>query len=253
MPAAALPPRPAPSSLPALAGWTGLDLLFGAGLVFATVFLLGLALGLAQRLGFDPGPPVAALGGLPARFIPLSLIGTALAGTVLYALHRRRLPASGKGRWSAGLLLASLLLALGLQALAVALASLGEAIGLSTTGSNVPLIRLAFEEAPLLTAFAVLVLAPVGEELVFRRVLLERFARAGRGLLGLLVTACVFALVHEPLPAGRGLPAWGLTLGTYLLMGLGFGLFYLRTRRVDAAILAHALLNALGLALVLAA
>lgn len=249
MPAAALPPRLAPSPLPVLAGWTGFDLLLAAGLALSTVFLLGLALGFAQRLGFDPGPPVAALGGLPARFIPLSLIGTALAGTVLYALHRRRLSAPGQVPWSARLLLTSLLLALGLQALAVGLASLGQAIGLPTTGRNVPLIRLAFAEAPLLTAFAVLVLAPVGEELVFRRVLLERFARAGRALFGLLFTSFVFAFIHEPLPGGRELLAWGLTLGTYLLMGLGFGLFYLHTRRVDAAILAHALLNALGLAL----
>jgi membrane protease YdiL (CAAX protease family) len=231
-----------------LAGWTALDLGIAAALAFGSSLLVASVLGFGRSAGWVSAPPVAALSGLPAFFVPLSVAGSALAGLLLYRLHRHRL-AVQPGPWTPGLGLAVLVGALVLQAAAVGLALLAEAAGVANGGSNLPLIRQAFAEAPALTLLAILVLAPLGEELVFRRVLLERFARAGRALPGLLFTALAFALIHEPLPGGRSLLAWGLTLLPYAVLAVGFGLFYLRCRRVDATILLHALVNALGFAL----
>ena len=60
------------------------------------------------------------------------------------------------------------------------------------------------------------------------------------------------ALIHEPTPGTRPLVAWGMTLGIYALLGVGFGLLYLRSGRLDAVVLAHVLVNASGLYLLLA-
>ncbi|MGL6290045.1 MAG: lysostaphin resistance A-like protein, partial [Silanimonas sp.] len=107
--------------------------------------------------------------------------------------------------------------------------------------------------APWSTLLMAVVLAPLGEELVFRRVLLHRFAQAQRPWLGLAVTSLGFALIHEPLPGDRDLLAWLLPLATYTSLGAGFGLLYLRCGRLDAVVLAHVLVNAVGMALLLAA
>lgn len=239
---------PVPPGWRALAGWTALDLVLAGTLAFGFSLLLAALFSLGRSAGWVSAPPVPGLGGLPALFIPLSVAGTALAGLVLHRLHRARLPVEAPP-WSPRLALLVVLAALGLQAAAVGFALLANALGAPNAGTNLGLVQQALVQVPVPTLLAVLVLAPVGEELVFRRVLLERFARAGLAWPGLLFTALVFALIHEPLPAGRSLAVWGLTLAPYALLSLGFGLFYLRVRRIDATILAHALVNALGLLL----
>ena len=233
-------------------GWSLLDVALGISLALGFSLVLGLALALLQSMGFDIGQRSAALGGLPVIFIPLSLIGTLTAGVALWVLHRQRLPALPRRPWRATLVLAVLGLALGLQVVAVGFTMLTETLGVDTKGSNLRVIVDAFETAPFATLLAAAVLAPLGEELAFRRVLLHRFAQAGRPWLGLAATSLLFALIHEPTPGTRPLVAWGMTLGIYALLGVGFGLLYLRSGRLDAVVLAHVLVNASGLYLLLA-
>lgn len=231
-------------------GWSLVDLLLAGGIVFGVGVVAAILLGALRTGGVDLGPSQPALGGMPSLFVPISLVGTVLAGLALWLLHRSRLPAAPRP-WSPGLALAVVGVAMALQAAAIAFTALMERVGTPTAGSNLAIIEAAFAAAPALTLLMTVVFAPIGEELVFRRVLLHRFARAGRPGLGLALTSLGFALIHEPLPAGRELLAWALTLATYASLGLGFGLLYLRCGRLDAVVLAHVLVNAVGMTLLL--
>ena len=243
-------PAPPRASLGPVLGWSLLDLMLAGAIVFSFGLLAALVLGVLRTAGVDLGPMQPALGGMPSVFVPISLLGTALAGLALWILHRARLPAL-PNPWTPRLGMAVLGVAVALQAAAIAFTALMERFGTTTAGSNLALIDAAFAAAPLLTLLMTVVLAPIGEELVFRRVLLHRFALAGRPWLGLVLTSVGFALIHEPMPAGRDLLAWALTLATYASLGFGFGLLYLRSGRLDAVILAHVIVNAIGMALLL--
>lgn len=248
---AALPAPPPPQPLSSLGAWTALDLLVAATIAVGIGFAAALALGAAAQTGWALGAPMAALGGLPALLVPLSLIGSPLAGIALWAMHRRRLPAAPRP-WSAALAFAVVAVALALQGAAVGFTALMQQVGTSAEGRNLAIIADAYAAAPAFTLLMTVLLAPLGEELVFRRVLLHRFAQARRPWLGLAVTSLAFALIHEPLPGGRPLLEWALTLATYASLGLGFGLLYLRSGRLDSALLAHVIVNAVGMALLLA-
>lgn len=229
---------------------TVLDVLLVGAVVVGFTFALGLAIATAGQQGVALGPPEPLLRGLPAVFIPLSLWGTALAGALLFTLRHKQMPlVSPAWRWTTVLLVFAI--AGVMQAGAVALSVTAGMFGSDITGSNVALVLAAYAEAPLLTLFAAVVVAPLGEELIFRRVLLHRFAQTGRASVGLIITSVGFALIHEPVPGAAGLAAWLLTLATYSLLGVGFGLIYLRTGRFDAAVLGHVLVNALGMTLLL--
>lgn len=248
----ATPPRVAVRpALWRVGAWTALDLLIAGAIVFGFAMLAAFVLGILQMRGLDLGTRQATLGGLPALFIPISLIGTPLAGAALWLLHRRRLPAAPRP-WTPRLLVLVIVVAAALQAAAIAFAAAVERLGSTASGTNLAIIEAAFAAAPWSTLLMAVLLAPLGEELVFRRVLLHRFAQAQRPWLGLAVTSLGFALMHEPLPAGRDLAAWLLPLATYASLGAGFGLLYLRCGRLDAVVLAHVLVNAIGMVLLLA-
>lgn len=227
------------------------DVLLGAGVAIGFGVVAGLLSVGLMRAGVDLGAPIAGMGGLPALLIPISLIGTLLAGLLLWGLHRSRLPASPRP-WTPRMAVEVVAVALLLQAAAIAFTALTEHFGTTTTGTNLAIIEAAFAAAPLFTVLMTVLIAPIGEELVFRRVLLHRFAQARRPWLGLIVTSFGFALIHEPLPGDRALLAWALTLATYASLGLGLGALYLRSGRLDAVILAHVLINAVGVGLLLA-
>jgi membrane protease YdiL (CAAX protease family) len=231
-------------------GWCLLDLLLAGAIVFGFSVLAAALMAALRAAGVDLGPAQPSLGGMPSLFVPISLLGTLLAGLALWLLHRSRLPAAPRP-WTPRLVVAVVGVALMLQVAAVAFTALMERFGTATSGSNLALIDAAFAAAPALTLLMTVLLAPIGEELVFRRVLLHRFAQARRPWLGLALTSLGFALIHEPLPAGREWLDWGLTLATYASLGLGFGLLYLRSGRLDAVVLAHVVVNTVGMALLL--
>lgn len=115
--------------------------------------------------------------------------------------------------------------------------------------SNVEPILALQEASPLLNWLMVVAVAPLAEELLFRRVMLHRFMVAGRGLAGLVATSVLFAATHEVGQGGaHSLLQWLGLMAIYTGMGLGFGVVYLRTGRLSAAFLAHAACNATALA-----
>jgi membrane protease YdiL (CAAX protease family) len=238
---------PAPGSLWRLSGATLLDALIAVLMIFIGSGAIALALGVLRGADVDMGPPGPGLGGLPAILVPLSVLATLGAGVALWWLHRRRMPAAPRP-WTPGFLATVVLAALVVQALAFGYYHVIALFGLNVTGSNLDPVLSAFNAAPWLTGLMVVLAAPIGEELLFRRVCLHRFAQAGRPLLGLALSSTLFALLHEPLPGERDLLVWLLMLLPYAVIGGVLGQLYLRTGRIEAPILGHVIINALGVA-----
>lgn len=92
-----------------------------------------------------------------------------------------------------------------------------------------------------LTAVAVVVAAPVGEELIFRGLLQTGFSRAGLGPAGgVIVASGAFLLVHASVLDAQMMPA-------LFVLSLVLGLSYERTGRLGVPIVAHACFNAFNL------
>ena len=130
-----------------------------------------------------------------------------------------------------------------------AITGVAQYLGMAPEPSNVAVIQAAFARQPLfLMVFAILI-APAYEELLFRRVLFGRLWAAGRPWLGLVLSSAAFALMHE-FPGANG-NSWQATIVlwlTYGFMGAVFAAVYWRTRTLWAAYAAHALNNAVALA-----
>jgi membrane protease YdiL (CAAX protease family) len=241
-------PRPTTGSLWRLSGATLLDGVIAVTVVFAGSLIIGLTLSGLRSAGVDVGPPGPGIRGMPAILIPLAMLATLGAGLALWLLHRRRLPSAPRP-WTGRLFATIVLAALAVQALAFGYYHLAAHVGLQVAGSNIDPVLSALNAAPLLTALMVVIAAPVGEELLFRRVCLHRFAQAGRPQLGLVLSSTLFALLHQPLPGERGLLVWLLMLVPYAVIGGVLGQLYLRTGRIEAPILGHAIINALAIAM----
>lgn len=126
-------------------------------------------------------------------------------------------------------------------------------LGVPPDPSNIAPLREAFARSPIFVVLFTVVIAPLYEELLFRRVFFRRFWNAGRPVLGMWLSGLVFALSHE-IP-GLGDAPFGATLClmlVYTAMGAVFAWLYRRTDTLWAAILAHALNNAFALGLLFA-
>jgi hypothetical protein len=92
----------------------------------------------------------------------------------------------------------------------------------------------------VLLVLVVAVGAPLVEELVYRGLLQGAFTRRLDDVLGVVLVAAIFAIVHFQPVETPGLFVVGLVLGTCAL----------RTRRLGMGVLAHMAFNATGLVLV---
>lgn len=172
-----------------------------------------------------------------------------LTALLVWGLRRKSLPPMPAPMAARPAYLLAVVAGLVIQLAALAILSLMSGAGMQAQTSNAqPLLQLA-QSMPWLTALMVVVAAPLAEELLFRHVLLRRYALAGRAGLGLVLTSVVFSLMHEPFPDASPVLEWLAGLGLYIGMGIAFGLVYLRTGRFGAAFLAHAVCNlcAMGL------
>lgn len=140
-------------------------------------------------------------------------------------------------------LAAGIFIQLGAQAFAWLLAESGAAM----EATNAEPVSALLGAVPWLAWLLVVVVGPFGEELLMRHVLLRRFAVAGHGAIGLVLTSVAFALLHEPVPSEAGIASWLGGLATYTAMGAAFAAVYLRTGRFRATFLAHAACNAMAL------
>lgn len=127
-------------------------------------------------------------------------------------------------RLGVGYAMVALLVAVGLGAFADLLGWLPDKPGMLPTLKQWPWLIVA------------ILLAPVFEEFIFRAWLLERLTRVMRDWMALLVSTGAFAAIHFPSSAFEWL--------NLFLVGLVFGLLWLRTRSLIAVAVAHALFNA---------
>ena len=125
----------------------------------------------------------------------------------------------------------------------------GRALGLDLEPSNLDVIKAGFAQYPVFLGLFAVVLAPMYEELLFRRVLFGRLWHAGWPVLGLVLSSLVFALVHEmPGVNGKPLASTLFLVLVYAGMGAMFAGVYRLTGTLWAPIAAHILNNALALA-----
>ncbi|KAF1724270.1 CPBP family intramembrane glutamic endopeptidase [Pseudoxanthomonas japonensis] len=252
---AALPLR---SVLPAFA----LDVVLAITLSFSTL-MLGLVgwaawqgIRIAQQQGGAPDAQAlqAQLGTPPVLFlIVTTLVSTGGTALVLYVWRRRATPVErreshdrlrlpGTWGWALGAGLATFVFS-------TVMSASGRALGLDLEPSNLDLIRDGFARFPVFLALFAVVLAPLYEELLFRRVLFGRLWQAGWPVLGLVLSSLVFALVHE-LPGLNGKPLGSTVFLILVYAGMGaiFAWVYRRTGTLWAPIAAHILNNAIALA-----
>jgi membrane protease YdiL (CAAX protease family) len=197
----------------------------------------------------SPAPPTTTTGGVPSRLILASVLATALATLLAWLARASWLRGQWPTRPMRSACLLAVAIAFGLQFLLLIGGIVLAQLDIALRPSNLaPIVQLLKDQPAVAYAF-VLVLAPVTEELFFRHLVLRRFALAGHPVLGLLLSSSVFAVLHELTPAsGDAIAHLAISL-LYLLMGVAYGALYLRTGRLVAVMLAHALSNALALLL----
>ncbi|MBW8367276.1 MAG: CPBP family intramembrane metalloprotease, partial [Arenimonas sp.] len=202
----------------------------------------GSAVGAAAR----PSPEDAMAAAMPA-ITAAAIVAMLVTAVLVWWLRGRPLVGSLARMASTpayGLAItAGLVIQLGAQSWAWLLAQSGAGI----QPSNAQPVTALLATAPWMAWLLVVVVGPFAEELLMRHVLLRRFAVAGHGAVGLVLTSLVFALLHEPAPTGAGVTAWLGGLALYAGMGAAFGWVYLRTGRFRATFLAHAACNAAAL------
>lgn len=131
-----------------------------------------------------------------------------------------------------------------------AISFLGQHFGIQPQPTNLAVIEAAYVASPVFMLLFGVLIAPAYEELLFRRVLFGRLWASGRPWLGVLLSSAAFALMHEvPGTTGNSWQATVMLWLTYGFLGAAFAFVYWRTRTLWAAIGAHALNNAIALAL----
>ncbi|GAB3695473.1 CPBP family intramembrane glutamic endopeptidase [Corynebacterium nasicanis] len=188
---------------------------------------------------------------------PVSFLLFAFLGLLFIALASRRWPSSADLALRRGLTRRDLLIIGVAWAVSHALFwALGRGAG-SQTGRAEQLFSEMGLDGPLLPAavglLSAVVLAPVCEEILFRGTMLrpihDAFARRGKTwwgvALGILASTVVFAMPHL---AEDSLNRMTLA---YLITGVSFGLVYVLTGSMTAAMIAHSLQSVTAFAQVL--
>ena len=227
--------------------------------VLATAFAVMLVCGIVWAATQDIGHTSTAAGAAHRAVVPgplAQVVSTfaAMGAAALALLLWRRRPSADAWRqslaaarqpstWGHALLAA---VVTGVLVIVIGLAA--NASGLHPDPSNDAVIRALVHQHPVLLWTFVAALAPMYEEVLFRRGIFGRFAEAGHPQVGMAISAALFAFAHEIPGTGDGGVAAGLVLwSAYAVMGAIFAWVYRRTGTLWSAILAHALHNALSL------
>ena len=203
----------------------------------------------------DPASMMQALGEPSAiAMIWMTLIGTGGAALLVYGWRRRATreerAASGQAARRIGTWGWVVVVAATTFMVSSALGFLGQQFGIKPQPTNLAVIEAAFAASPVFMLLFGVLIAPAYEELLFRRVLFGRLWASGRPWLGVALSSAAFALMHEiPGTTGNSWQATSVLWLTYAFMGAAFAFVYWRTRTLWAAIGAHALNNAIALAL----
>ncbi|MEL1263472.1 CPBP family intramembrane glutamic endopeptidase [Pseudoxanthomonas putridarboris] len=252
-------PPPLPLRGPLLA--FGLDALLALVMMFALMMAcyFGWALWRGVRLAMQhdgalaPDALAAQLGAPGALvLIVMTLISMGCTSLLLYVWRRRATPAERAHSFAAARRFRTWAWVLAAGVATFLLSSLltwcGRRLGLEPNPSNLALIEAGFAQYPVFLSLFVVVLAPLYEEVLFRRVLFGRLWAAGWPVLGVALSSAVFALMHE-IPGLTGNPPLTTVflLAVYVAMGAVFAVVYRHTGTLWAPIGAHMLNNALAL------
>lgn len=229
----------------------GIDAVLAIVLLLVASTLLITPFVITATMSQPPGTPAdAVMQDILPQLTVAAIVAMLVAAAATWALRGRTMPGELPRMALRPAMGWALFAAVGIQALAQLIDALLRSLDAPLAPSNVEPIVALIRQWPLLAWFMVVVVGPFAEELLFRHVLLRRFALAGRAFAGLVATSALFALVHElGQGAERGLAGWLAILAVYLVMGMGFGLVYVRTGRFWAAFVAHAACNAIALSL----
>jgi len=236
-------------------------ILFGLSLVGGLVWgaYRGVVVGMQAAATGDGAPDPQALAsqlGQPGALaqILMALVATGGAALILYFWRRRasagehaasRQALRQPSTWGWTLAVAALVI-VGSNGIAF----LARQSGIEPVPTNLDLMTRAVDRFPWFLALFAIVLAPAYEELLFRRVLFGRLWEAGRPALGILLSSLAFALVHEiPGTSANGPLEIAQLWLIYGGMGAAFCWLYQRTGTLWAPVLAHALNNAVALAM----
>lgn len=103
------------------------------------------------------------------------------------------------------------------------------------TPVNNAILDVASSLSPWATIIIMVILAPIAEELIFRKLLIDRCAKYGEGT-AVMLSGLMFGLFHGNLNQF----AYAFTLGVF------FGFLYVKTGKIIYTILMHMLINFLG-------
>ena len=235
------------------------DCVLACGLFF---LISQLFLDLEQLWRSHPGRPetTASLGLARSDGVVWQLLATlTVTGLTSYGVYRLRCPATAEERrtawnaWSLGRTWQWL--AIGIVAVItinVIVTTLIAKLGVAIDPSNSMFIRKAMRLSPIFLTVFVVILAPLYEELLFRRVVFGRFLRAQQPRLGVFVSSLLFALMHE-IP-GYSMNDWWALLSLWLIygaMGCVLALVYQRTQALWVSVVVHGCNNLLALLLLL--
>lgn len=243
------PPPPFLSSSASTAAWVGFtaDTLLAIGLMLVLSLFAGICLAL---FNVSSGQNQAAPGVLAQMLI--AIVATGGTAAVLY-LWRRRATAAEKAASLQAIhrrrtWVTSVLAGAAVFVGSLVVSWLFSRLSASPAPSNNALMQQAREQYPVLLVVFAVGLAPLYEELLFRRVLFGRLAAAGLVLPGIVLSSLLFAVVHE-IP-GLSANSWPGMLQLWLIyggMGAVFAWLYQRTGTLLAPILAHAVNNGAAL------
>lgn len=264
------PPLPTPTiTAPAKSPWPGfiIDALISIAVLIITVFGGMVIWGIFKAVQVGMQHPQAAADpnvlaksiGEPSGVVLMlvSALGMALAALTVYFWRRRATPeerrisraAAAKPRtW-----IEAIALGVGLFLTSTALMWSLERIGHLPNPSNMVLLEAVMTYSPALLLLVAVVIAPLSEELLFRRVLFGRLWAAGKPGAGMIASSVLFAFAHE-VPGTSGAP-WSMTLILLLFyagMGMSLAWIYRRTGTLWAPIATHATNNLLACGMMIA-
>ena len=228
------------------APWRGVDLgvILGAGVL---AFLAsGLVLGLLGIDGTEKSGPLILIALLQSAFL-LGSVGFTASATAFQRAGRRGLAALGLGRDGDGAcaflgLLSYALFAPLLWSVLLLWPSVAESLGIRFEPQEVLVDVIGLHGASLAVALVLAVaIVPFIEELLFRGFLQSLLIRTFGASPGIVFASIVFASLHG-----------AAAFGPIFVLSLFLGWLQVRSGRLSASWSAHALHNALTLALVLA-
>lgn len=201
----------------------------GVPLVIQLLLVAGVQLGVVTLLEYNEDF---------ALFLSMTILY--IAGFPVFWMLCRRIPVVEtipRCRWGAGKLILSFVICLSMVYIGNAIGQvLMYLVGKFTGTPNVnPLQELLMNVNPWIVFLSAVVIAPIAEELIFRKLLIDRTIQYGQGI-SILVSGLVFGLAH------------GNFYQFFYAFGLGmiFAYIYVKTGNIVYPILFHTVINFMG-------